>query len=93
MKVLKNALQKNVILNKDFYTDYKIRELLNNKEICFFDDNFNENYDYTEYVRNFREPVLHLFLKQGDELKVEENLGYYTNVLIKNDGSKYFIIL
>lgn len=93
MKVLKNATQKNVILNKDYYTDYKIRELLTNKEVCFFDDDFNENYDYTEYVRNFREPVLHIFLDKGDELKVEINDGIYTNVLVKSNGNKYFIIL
>ena len=31
--------------------------------------------------------------KEGDEIKVELVEGYYTNVLIKPDGRKYFVTL
>lgn len=94
MKVLKKATQKNVILNKDYYSYYDVRELLDSKEVCFFDDDCKECYDYSEYVKRFYQPTLRIFLEQGDEIKVElSEDGIYINVLIKANGNKYYINL
>ena len=93
MKIRKNANQKNVVLNKYFYNEVKIKELLDFRCICFFDD-WKECYDYSEYVRRFREDTLRIFLEDGDEIKVElDENGMYTNVLIKSNGNKYYINL
>ena len=88
MKVLNKANQKNVTLNKDNYSDYSIRKLLDNHEVCYFDDDFNQCYDWF-----YNGKRLVVFLEKGDEIKVELFEGYYTNVLIKPDGRKYFITL
>lgn len=88
MKVLSRANQKNVELNKNYHTDYSIIKMLDNYEICYFDDDFNQCYDYF-----YNSKRLVVFLEKGDEIKVELVEGYYTNVLIKPDGRKYFITL
>lgn len=93
MKVLKKANQQNVILNKDFYTEYKIKMLLEERKICFFNEDLNECYDYLTYSKFYEEPCLRLFLEKGDEIKVECVEGHYRNVLIKNNKEKYFVIL
>lgn len=92
MKVLKSAEQKNVILNEGYYTGSQIREMLENKEICFFVESLQECYDFSKYWNN-DEQRLHIFLAKGDEIKVELDDGLYTNVLIKANGNKYFIKL
>lgn len=93
MKVLKSASQKNVILNGDYYTGSQIKKMLENKEICFFDENLQECYDFSKYWNN-GEQCLHIFLEKGDEIKVIIDDGMlYTNVLIKANGNKYFIEL
>ena len=91
MKVLKSANQKNVILNKDYYNDYSIRTMLENREICFFDDDVNECYDYLKYCCDYK--CLRIFIEKDDELKVVLDDGIYTNVLIKKNGNKYYINL
>ena len=88
MKVSSRAEQKNVILNKNYYTEYSIRKMLDNHEICYFDDDFNECYDW--YYSGKR---LCVFLEKGDELRVELDGDSYRTVLIKANGLKYFIIL
>ena len=92
MKVLKSANQKNVVLNKVYYNDYSIRTMLENREICFFDDDVNECYDYLKY-RHYYDKCLRIFIEKGDELKVVLDDGIYTNVLIKENGNKYYINL
>ena len=88
MKVLSRANQKNVELNKNYYTDYSIRKMIDNHEVCYFDYDLEECYDYF-----YNSKSLVVFLEKGDEIKVELVEGYYTNVLIKPDGRKYFITL
>ena len=91
MKVVNKAAQKNVILNEDYYTIHEILYMLTNKEICWFDDNGNQHYDWQSIKNN---PVrFTVFLEKGNELKVGlDEYGYYTNVLVKN-GKEYFVIL
>ena len=93
MKVIKKALQKNVVLNKDYYLFYDIKKMLDNKEICYFDNNLNESFDIYELPKNFDNNDLVIFLDYGDEIKIDlDEYGYYKPVLIKN-GKKYFIKL
>ena len=88
MKVSSRSEQKYVTLNKYYYNDYSIRKLLKNCEICYFDDDFNQCYDYFYSGKR-----LAVFLEKGDEIKVGLVEGCYTNILIKPDGRKYFITL
>ena len=93
MKVVKKAKQKNVVLDRDYYLFYDIKEMLDNKEICYLDNYLNEKYDVYEYVKNFDNNDLIIFLDDGDEIKINlDEYGYYKPVLIKN-GKKYFIKL
>lgn len=93
MKVLKSTEQKNVRLDEGYYTGSQIREMLENKEICFFVEGLQECYDVSKYW-NDEEQRLRIFLEKGDEIKVELNeYGFYINVLIKANGNKYFIKL
>ena len=93
MKVVKKAKQKNVVLDRDYYLFYDIKEMLDNKEICYLDNSLNERYDVYEYVKKFDNNNLIIFLDDCDELKILlDEYGYYKPVLIKN-GKKYFIKL
>ena len=93
MKVVKKAKQKNVVLDRDYYLFYDIKEMLDNKEICYLDNYLNEGYDVYEYVKNFDNNDLIIFLDDCDELKISlDEYGYYKPVLIKK-GKKYFIKL
>ena len=93
MKISSRAEQKNVRLNKNEYTNYSIRKMLENHEVCYFDDNFNQCYDYQEYHYYFDNKDLVVFLEEGDKLEVKLLDGYYTNVLIKANETKYYINL
>lgn len=93
MKVLSRAEQKNVLLSKFCYSDYSIRKMLDNHEIYYLDDDFDECYDYFCYDYFYGYEDLHIFLEKGDEIKVAYIEGMYRNVLIKPDGRIYFIIL
>lgn len=88
MKVLNRVGQKNVVLNRDYYTKAQIREMLINKEVCYFTKELNESYDFNEW--DFEE--LRVFLEKGNELKVVESYDAYTTVLVKN-GKQYFVSL
>ena len=88
MKVLSRVEQKNVTLSKYCYSDYSIRKMIDNHEIYYFDDDFDECYDYF-----YGNEDLYIFLEKGDEIKVVYFEGIYRNVLIKPDGRQYLIEL
>ena len=93
MKVQKKAKQHNVALNQNYYTFFDIQDMMLKKEICFLDENLNEKYNLKDYVLNYHNENLVIFLDYGDEIKVGlDEYGYYKPVLIKN-GKKYFINL
>lgn len=90
MKVVKKALQKNVVLDRDYYLFHEIKKMLDNKEVCYLD---NQVYNFNEHVKNYNNNGLVIFLDYGDEIKIAiDEYGYYKPVLIKN-GKKYFIKL
>ena len=88
MKVLNRTDQKNVTLSRYCYSDYSIRKMIDNREVCYLDEDFDECYDYF-----YGNEDLIIFLEKGDEIKVVYFEGMYRNVLIKPDGRKYFIEL
>ena len=93
MKVVKKAQQHNVTLNQDYYTFFDIQDMMLKKEICFLDENLNKKYNLKDYVLNYHNESLVIFLDYGDEIKIDlDEYGYYKPVLIKN-GKKYFIKL
>ena len=92
MKVVKKALQKNVLLDEDYYTFTDIRKMYDNNDIYCYDKDYNE-VDINDYMRNHRDYDLLIYLNYGDEVKISlDEYGYYKPVLIKN-GKKYFIKL
>ena len=88
MKVLSRSEQKNVLLSRYCYSDYSIRKMIDNHEIYYLNDDFDECYDYF-----YGNEDLRIFLEKGDEIKVVYIEGMYRNVLIKPDGRKYVIEL
>lgn len=88
MKILNRVGQKNVVLNRDYYTKPQIREMLMKKEVCYFTKELNESYDFNDW--DFED--LRVFLEKGNELKVVAFNDAYTTVLVKN-GKQYFVSL
>lgn len=89
MKTLKKANQKNVLLNKEYYTEEEIKRMIDYEGVWYLDDNY-------KCLRNYKDvDVMSLDLRiecENAELKVICKDGYYTNVMIKN-GKEYFVEL
>lgn len=47
MKVLKSAKQKSVMVCRSYYNDYDVEEMLRNKEIFYFNREYEVSYDIT----------------------------------------------
>lgn len=93
MKILKKANQKNVIVNKDYYTPNELNDLLYNEDICYFDDKFNEKYDRLEdwEIDNI---TFRIFTETVERLEVVlDDYGYYTTVAYTKKGFKIYINL
>ena len=89
MKTLKRAKQNNVELNKDMYSRYDLIRMLDNREIFYIDEEkFEPCYESMFYNETFR-----VFLDEMKEIKVICHEGYYTNVVVTNDGRNYFVTL
>ena len=91
MKTLKKASQKNVLLDKDFYTEDEIK-LLMDRGIVW---NLDKDNDYKCSFNYDNLNVMNLDLRidcTNAELKVICKDGYYTNVLIKNDEIYYVLL-
>lgn len=80
MKVLKKALQRNVILNKEYYTENQIDEMIRNEEV------FKISFDESDAVR--------ISLEDVKELKVVLNeYDFYTTVAVGKNDKLYYIEL
>ncbi len=97
MKVLKNAEQKHVFLDNDFYSWQQLRDLLLAKTIFYFDDvNIRESYDTSLiYWNEYSEKEFRVFLENVEEIKVVYNkqYGFYENVAILKNGTKLHVKL
>lgn len=93
MKILKKASQKNVILNKNYYTQGQINEMLYNKEIFYFDEHFEPCYEQM-LCYQIASNDLRIFTENLSEIKVElDDIYHYTNVAVGKNGKKYFVAL
>ena len=95
MKILKDAKQKNVELNKDYYNEEEIRKLLENETIFYIDDSFECSNNTDVMLRWIDEDVVfRISTTRIVELKViVDDEGYYTTVAIDNDDNKYYVTL
>lgn len=87
MKVLKNATQKNVMLDKDYYSRNDLIEMLDNKDIFFIDEDYDISFNSVHVFDNPDE-VYRVSLNDVNELKVVYNKTYecYETVAVMKNG-------
>lgn len=80
MKVLRRAEQRNVIVDKDWYTEEEIN-MFKLADYCFTLINDNNN--------------LRIDLSYADKLEVvyDKNYGAYTNEVVMNGGTRIRVLL
>ena len=96
MKVLKNAEQKNVILDNDLYSWEELRHMLSTETIWYFDSDFRPSYDSSLiYWNEYHEKEFRVFLEDVEELKVVYNKewGFYENIAVLKNGLKLHVKL
>ena len=91
MKTLKRAEQQNVVVNKYFYTELELREMMSNETIFYINEDFEISFDFDRMWDN--EP--RICLNRTKEIKVVYNkeIGMYTNVVVTNEGKEIYITL
>ena len=92
MKTLKNATQKNVLVNCEFYTMNEINAYLDEHVFFTLNEDFQVSYEHVSYVSNEK---VRISLHDVKELKVIYNreCQCYTNVAVLNDGKNIFVTL
>ena len=94
MKVLKRAEQKNVLVNRDYYTIDEINCYLDEHIFFTFNEKLEVSYEHiTSYTLEDR--TVRLFLEDVTELKVIYNREFqcYTNVAVLNNGTNIYVEL
>lgn len=94
MKVLKRAEQKNVLVNRDYYTIAEINSYLDKHIFFTFNEKLETSYEHiTSYALENR--TVRLFLEDVTELKVVYNREFqcYTNVAVLNNGTNIYVEL
>ena len=94
MKILKNATQKNVLVNCDYYTMDEINSYLDEHVFFKFNEKIEASYEHIESYA-FEDRTVRLFLEDVKELKVIYNREYqcYTNVAVLNNGTNIYVDL
>ena len=94
MKVLKSATQKNVLVNRDYYTIDEINCYLDKHIFFTFNEKLEASYEHISSYALEDIPV-RLFLEDVTELKVIYNREFqcYTNVAILNNGTNIYVEL
>ena len=93
MKILKKAEQKNIVIEKDYYTVKEINEMLANREIFYFGDNCKTEY---EPVNGWEmsDISFRIFTDDLTEVKVVlDESNFYTVVAIGKNGKTYNVTL
>ena len=91
MKILKRAEQKNIILNKEYYNLEEINKMLDDKIICYFVDDFTPCYNRVYSINDY---TFRIFTEDAKEIKVVlDNYNCYTNIILHNNGNKYYVTL
>ena len=94
MKILKNARQKNVVVDTGFYTLDEINGYIDEHLFFTFDNNYDESYSHvTNYMVKERE--VRIFLDNVKELKVIYDREYecYITVAVLNDDKYIYVSL
>ena len=94
MKTLKKAEQKNVLVNRDYYTIDEINDYLDEHIFFTFNKKLGFSYEHiTPYALEYRS--VRLFLEDVKELKVIYNREFqcYTNVAVLNNGISIYVEL
>ena len=94
MKVLKRAEQKNVLVNRDYYTIDEINYYLDKHTFFTFNEKIEVSYEHiSSYALVDR--TVRLFLEDVTELKVIYNKEFqcYTNVAVLNNGTNIYVEL
>ena len=94
MKTLKNATQKNVLVNCEFYTMNEINAYLDEHVFFTLNEDIQVSYEHVSYV-SMEDVNVRISLDDVKELKVIYNREYqsYTNVAVLNDGTNIFVTL
>ena len=92
MKTLKNATQKNVLVNCEFYTMNEINDYLDERVFFTLNKDFQVSYEHVSYNSNEK---VRISLHDVKELKVIYNREYqcYTNVAVLNNGTNIYVTL
>ena len=96
MKIKKRAEQKNVILQRDFYTVNELNLMLAEKEIYYYKNLLDESYEpVSQYDLRFNEIEFRIFTEDLEKLEVayDEEYGYYETVAIGKNGKTYHVTL
>lgn len=93
MKILKKAEQKNVVIEKDYYTVREINEMLAAREIFYFGDNCEQKYEPVNGWES-SEISFRIFTDNLAEIKVVlDESNFYTVVAIGKNGKTYNVSL
>lgn len=100
MKILKEATQKNVCLDKNYYTKLDIKYMLIHGECFWIDftkelDNgfFSSDVDIIDDYDKFNEVEMRISTSYIKEIKVICEDGEYKVVAIGNNDKKYYVNL
>ena len=94
MKVLKRAEQKNFRIAKDMYTEWTLKEMLNNQVIYWLDEDLEQHSDLPEWWK-FKDTEFIIFAEDCEEIKVvyHKEWGFYTNIVTTKTGKEIYIEL
>lgn len=101
MKTLKKTAQKNVLLNRSFYTDQEIQELARFESVTLFDSHMKQiemkdlEEELDKWWWNKDNLSIRVFLENTKEIKViyHKEFESYETVVVMQDDSILFIEL
>lgn len=93
MKIRKNAVQKNFIINKDFYTEHELLSMSQQKIIFCLDEFYNVR--FITNIKQVEDSCFRIFADMCKEVKVMYNInsGCYQTVVITNDNQIIYVCL
>ena len=93
MKIRKNAVQKNFIVNKDFYTEHELLSMSQQKIIFCLDEVFDIR--YITNIRQVEDSCFRIFANMCKEVKVvyDKSFGCYDTVVITNNDQLIHVCL
>lgn len=92
MKTRKNTTQKNIEVNKLFYTDKQLYSMLMLDKVFYFD---NENNPSHRPLNYYDDITIRLPLSETKEIKViySEEFEFYTTIAVTNTNEQIYVTL